>query len=64
VILVVDGSSLGRHLHRWSTLLRRVASAEVTRAMVGHAAEQMTHHYNHLDETETAAATLSIVGDR
>ncbi|HWM87116.1 MAG TPA: hypothetical protein VNO33_14785, partial [Kofleriaceae bacterium] len=32
----------------------RDARAEVTRAIIGHSTERMTHHYSHVDEEESA----------
>ena len=46
--------------HTANDLLRRVASAEVTRAIVGHATEQMTHHYSHVDEGEKREAAARV----
>lgn len=42
--------------HTANDLLRRHAPAEVTRAIVGHATERMTHHYSHVDDGEKIAA--------
>jgi len=42
--------------HTANDLLRRHATAEVTRAIVGHSTERMTHHYSHVDELEKRAA--------
>jgi hypothetical protein len=47
--------------HTANDLLRRVASAEVTRAIVGHATEQMTHHYSHVDEGEKREAAARVL---
>ncbi len=47
--------------HTANDLLRRVASAEVTRAIVGHATEQMTHHYSHVDEQEKREASERVL---
>jgi integrase len=60
-------ASVGRRVtphglrHTANDLLRRVASAEVTRAIVGHATEQMTHHYSHVDEIEKRAAAARVL---
>ncbi|HUQ02735.1 MAG TPA: tyrosine-type recombinase/integrase, partial [Kofleriaceae bacterium] len=60
-------ASVGRRVtphglrHTANDLLRRVASAEVTRAIVGHATEQMTHHYSHVDENEKRAAAARVL---
>jgi hypothetical protein len=42
--------------HTCTDLLGRHAAGEVVRAIVGHATEQMTHHYSHVDEAEKKAA--------
>ncbi len=60
-------ASVGRRVtphglrHTANDLLRRVASAEVTRAIVGHATAQMTHHYSHVDEAEKRAAAARVL---
>jgi integrase len=60
-------ASVGRRVtphglrHTANDLLRRVASAEVTRAIVGHATAQMTHHYSHVDEGEKRAAAARVL---
>lgn len=44
--------------HTANDLLRRVATGEVVRSIVGHVTTQMTHHYSHVDTAEkTTAAT-------
>jgi hypothetical protein len=40
--------------HTLNDLLRRDARAEVTRAIIGHSTERMTHHHSHVDEEESA----------
>jgi integrase len=47
--------------HTANDLLRRVAPSEVTRAIVGHATAQMTHHYSHVDEGEKRAAATRVL---
>lgn len=42
--------------HTANDLLRRVATGEVTRAIVGHSSQAMTHHYSHVDGTEKRQA--------
>ena len=47
--------------HTANDLLRRVASAEVTRAIVGHTTAQMTQHYSHVDEGEKRSAAARVL---
>jgi integrase len=42
--------------HTANDLLRRVASAEVVRSIVGHSTARMTEHYSHVDAGEKQAA--------
>jgi integrase len=42
--------------HTANDLLRRVADGDTVRAIIGHATEQMTHHYSHVDETDKRTA--------
>jgi len=46
--------------HTLNDLLRRDARAEVTRAIIGHTTERMTHHYSHVDEAEKRAAVARV----
>lgn len=42
--------------HTWNDLLRRVASADVQKAITGHVTEAMREHYSHVDRAEKAEA--------
>ena len=46
--------------HTLNDLLRRDARAEVTRAIIGHSTERMTHHYSHVDEEEKREAVARV----
>jgi integrase len=46
--------------HTANDLLRRVASGEVVRSILGHSTPQMTVHYSHVDEGEKRAAVESV----
>jgi integrase len=53
--------------HTANDLLRRVASAEVTRAITGHVTERMTEHYSHVDAGEkrvAASRVLAMLGPK
>jgi integrase len=62
-----EAAQLGRRVtphglrHTANDLLRRVASGEVVRAIVGHVTTQMTHHYSHVDTTEKATAATRVL---
>lgn len=44
--------------HTANDLPRRVASGEVVRAIIGHAATAMTHHDSHVGEIEKRVAAI------
>lgn len=62
-----EAAKLGRRVtphglrHTANDLLRRVASGEVVRSIVGHATTQMTHHYSHVDAAEKAGAATRVL---
>jgi integrase len=47
--------------HTANDLLRRVASAEVTRSITGHVTERMTLHYSHVDAAEKHQAATKLL---
>lgn len=47
--------------HTANDLLRRVASAEVVRSIVGHSTTAMTEHYSHVDADEKRAAQAAML---
>jgi integrase len=61
------GAQLGRRVtphglrHTANDLLRRVASGEVVRSIVGHVTTQMTHHYSHVDTAEKTTAARKVL---
>jgi integrase len=58
----VEAAEIGRRVtphglrHTANDLLRRAASGDVVRAIIGHSTPQMTTHYSHVDEDEKRAA--------
>jgi integrase len=48
--------------HTANDLMRRVASGDVVRSIMGHSTPAMTHHYSHVDEGEKRTAASRVLG--